>query len=80
MPRFFFHVRDDGRLFEDPDGGELPDLDAARAEAVAAAREVFTEQVRAGRPPSITQVEIRDGEGRLLDTVLIRDALGLRLN
>lgn len=33
MPRYFFHV-EDGRSFPDLDGVELPDLDAARIEAV----------------------------------------------
>ena len=33
MPRFFFHV-DDGACLPDPEGSELVDIDAARAEAV----------------------------------------------
>ena len=30
MPRYFFHVRSGGDLTRDPDGAELPDIDAAR--------------------------------------------------
>jgi hypothetical protein len=39
MPRFFLHIQDGDRRIEDPDGSELPDLEAARAEAVSAARD-----------------------------------------
>jgi hypothetical protein len=32
MPAYYFHIRDNGTLIKDPDGLELPDLEAARAE------------------------------------------------
>jgi len=32
MPCYYFHIRDDSVLLEDPDGIELPNLDAAREE------------------------------------------------
>lgn len=41
MPRFFFHA-EDGHLFCDPEGAELPSVDAARAEGVR----VFSEVLR----------------------------------
>ena len=37
MPMFYLHIRDGDGLFEDPDGSDLPDLGAARAEAALAA-------------------------------------------
>ncbi|MBZ9676867.1 DUF6894 family protein [Mesorhizobium sp. ES1-1] len=40
MPRYHFHV-DDGTLLADNEGTELPDLQAARAEAVSAAGELL---------------------------------------
>jgi hypothetical protein len=40
MPRYFFHV-DDGFSVPDSIGAELPDLDAARAEAVKAAGSIL---------------------------------------
>ena len=35
MPRFYFDVTDTGRTYPDPEGTELPDLERARAEALA---------------------------------------------
>ena len=69
MPRFFLHIREAERLVEDPDGSDLPDLDAARAEAAAAAREIAAERLRAGKGLDARRFEIRDEAGRLLATV-----------
>jgi hypothetical protein len=43
MPRFFFHVHD-GQDFVDLQGTELPDLDAARREAVRFSSALLSEQ------------------------------------
>ena len=40
MPRFYFHI-DDDRTHIDHVGVELPDLEAARAEAVSAAGQIL---------------------------------------
>ena len=76
MPTFHFHVRDGGHLFEDPDGSDLPDLQAARAEALAAAREGVAEHIRAGKAVDGWSLEIADGAGRVLATVTHRDVVG----
>jgi len=39
MPYFYFHAYAGGCLIEDLDGGDLPDLDTARAMAVLALRQ-----------------------------------------
>ena len=75
MPRFFLHVRDADELFEDLEGGDLADLDAARSEASAAAREIVAEALRAGKPADGRRFEIADGAGRVLATVRFRDVL-----
>ena len=49
MPTFHFHIRVGGHLFEDPDGSDLPELGAARAEALAAVREAVAEQIKTGK-------------------------------
>ena len=69
MPRFFMHNREAERLIEDPDGSDLPDLDAAREEAAVAAREIAAERLRAGEPLDARRFEIHDEAGRLLATV-----------
>ncbi len=43
MPRYYFHVRAGGDLTRDPDGKDLPDIDAARKHAVAMACRAWSE-------------------------------------
>src|SRR5688572_20597270 len=43
MPRYYFHVRTGGSLRRDPDGRDLPDIDAARKSAVAMACRTWSE-------------------------------------
>jgi hypothetical protein len=74
MPRFHFHVRDNDSLLEDLEGADFLDLDAARADAVAASREILAERIKAGRPLGGLRFEIHDEAGRLVATVPIRDA------
>ena len=40
MPRYFFHVRN-GKDLPDTEGSELPDLNAARTEAIKASGEML---------------------------------------
>jgi hypothetical protein len=44
MPRFFFAIRDRDGLTADPEGTDLSDLEAARTDALAAAREIRAER------------------------------------
>jgi hypothetical protein len=45
MPHFFLHIRDRDGLTADPEGTGLPDLEAARTDALAAAREILAEPI-----------------------------------
>ena len=74
MPRFHFHVRDGGSLLEDLEGAEYPDLEVARADTVAASREVLAERIKAGLPLGGLRFEIHDEAGQSVATVPIRDA------
>jgi hypothetical protein len=56
---FYFDVFQSGELRADPDGGHFPDLEAATADAEAAAREILVEAVRCGAAP--TQATMRCG-------------------
>lgn len=65
MPRFFFNIRDGHDLDEDDEGVELPDVEAARAEAFATVEELRSELRDAGN----IELEITDETGRRLLTV-----------
>ena len=65
MPRYFFNIRDGHDVDEDEEGVELPDLDAAKAEALATVEELRDELADAGN----IELEITDETGRRLLTV-----------
>ena len=62
MPRYFFHLRRNGRLESDPDGVQCPSVHAARREAMRTAREILSHA--GGRPGHIFNL----GHGILPDT------------
>jgi hypothetical protein len=74
MPRFFFHIRHENQLVRDPEGTELADLAAARAEALADARELLADQIKGGRVTDEGQIEIWDELECVLATVPLQDA------
>ncbi len=66
MPLYYLHIRTRGKLEVDPDGIEVPDLDAARAEARRVARELVVEV------PDLrcdTVIEITDEAGQVVESV-----------
>jgi hypothetical protein len=65
MPRYFFNIRDGYDVDEDDEGIELPDIEAARAEALATVEELRDELADAAN----IELEIVDESGRRLLTV-----------
>ena len=65
MPRYYFNIRDGYDVDEDEEGIELPDIEAARAEALATVEELRDELRDAGN----IELEITDDAGRRLLTV-----------
>ena len=74
MPRYFFNLYDD-IVAIDEEGSELPDLAAARAKAVASAREMSCAEVLKGRLNLKHRIEVTDEAGRLACTVHFADVL-----
>ena len=77
MPRFYFHMRDGDHLLKDPDGTDLPDVEAARTEANVSARHLLADRVRAGEIIGGQRFEIVDEAGELHAIVQMRDVLRL---
>ena len=67
MPRYFLHIRDGDELIPDEEGTELPDLDAAKAEAIAGARDILAEKLRSGERLDGEVIEIADEAGNRID-------------
>ena len=77
MPRYYFHVRSGSDLARDPEGSDLPDIDAARKQAVGMACRAWSE-----RPPESTDnnetFEITDEAGQVVLKVPFSEAFAER--
>jgi hypothetical protein len=73
--RYFFHIRDGDRLVRDEEGTDLPNMDAARAEARASARDLMMEDLKSLRKKEKRWLEIANENGRVIETISIRDVL-----
>lgn len=76
MPRFFFNVYDDIVALDD-EGVTLPDVEAAKQEALRGARSLAAEQVLAGRLNLQHWIEASDETGAVVATVTFRDAVAV---
>jgi len=65
MALFFFNLILARERIEDDEGMDLPDLDAAKEEAKAAAREIVVDWLRSGREIA-GEVEIADADSKPL--------------
>lgn len=66
MSRYFFNVYNDADVIDD-EGLELPDLAAAKEEAIRGARGMMADHVLAGRPISLShRIEVVDAQGKVL--------------
>ena len=79
MPRFYFHQNVRDGFLEDPDGSDLPDIEAARQEALVGARELWASAIRDGRDLLGGSFVIADENGTVLLTIPFDDALPERL-
>lgn len=75
MPRYYFHIREGKELSRDMEGQDLPNADAARAEAINASREMLGEKLLHGGSLNHRQIEIADATGHVVDVVSSNDVL-----
>ena len=69
MPRYYFHVRKDGLLEEDPEGAEFASADLAYDEALKGAREIMGEKVARGEIVDGQTFEITSESGEIVATL-----------
>ena len=75
MPAYYFRLQTGDRVVEDEEGAHHPDLQAARAYAVMAARELLAAAIRYGEETPPDCVIVIDKEGRELLTVFTTEVL-----
>jgi len=69
MPRFFFNIREGADFSRDLEGEELPDVEAARREAINSSREMLGERMPHGGSLNHRQIEIADATGHVVDVI-----------
>lgn len=78
MTRFFFDVHECGHeAVADEEGLELPDLAAAREQAIKGARDVMISEVAEGKLCLGCAIVIRDENGIVVMAVPFADALSI---
>ena len=77
MPRYYFHLYNHDRI-PDEEGVDLPDLAAARQEAVLSARELMAADVARGRLQLDQRIEVTDENSRIVLAVPFRDTIEIR--
>jgi hypothetical protein len=81
MPRFYFNYRNRDRITQeliiakDDEGIELSGLDAARANAMASAREMVADNVRSDSSHPMETLFVTDEGGRELLSISAQDVL-----
>jgi hypothetical protein len=71
MPLYYFNLHDSMDIIDD-EGRDLPDISAARAEAINAAHEIMCEQVRSGKIDLSSRIEVEDRDRRPVLTLPFR--------
>lgn len=80
MARFYLHMRNGDGFIEDAEGQDLPDLAAARLQAIEGVRSVLSEEARHGELDMCGSIEIADGDGNILMVLPFSEAVHLRLD
>ena len=75
MPQYYFHIRQSDLLLEDPDGTELPDIQAARLVAIEGVRDLVAERLRQARQVEPHSVVIAGEDGKSLVEVTFLEVL-----
>jgi hypothetical protein len=76
MPHYFFNSLLGGQKMLDLEGQCLPDLDAAREEAIAGLRDIAADRVRSGEPLDLGDcVQITDADSKPLLIVSLGEVL-----
>lgn len=75
MPHYYFHVREGSDLSRDREGQDLPNVEAARREAINTSREILGEKLLHGGSLNHRTIEIADETGHVVDVINANDVL-----
>lgn len=69
MPQFYFHTSNSHGVAKDTEGQSLPDVNAARREAVRGIREILSEEIKDGQINVRGRIDVADEDGKTVLTV-----------
>jgi hypothetical protein len=75
MPVYYLNIREHEQIAADQEGIDLPDLEAAKAEAQASAREILADALKSNTKVDGKVIEIADETGTIVGSVTLRDML-----
>jgi hypothetical protein len=76
MPLYFFHIKEGDEVLPDMEGVDHPDLEAARAEAIEAIRQIVSDAVRFGSPLGLDrELHVEDDAGDTLLKFIFREVV-----
>jgi hypothetical protein len=80
MAKFYLNLYNDIDAI-DEDGSDYPDLAAAKAVAVAGARDLMASHVQAGKPINLDhRIEVADADGKVLVVMPFSELITIRGN
>ena len=80
MPRYFLHVEADGDWFDDEEGTEFPNLDAARQTALRAAAQITADDLVTGVERLSQRIIVTDENGAELLSVVVEAAVRIQVS
>jgi Domain of unknown function (DUF6894) len=69
MPTYFFNIRNTDGLIVDDEGITLPNIEAARREAIFGLREIAANLIKTGEPTGRRKMQVTNEAGEVLFTV-----------
>jgi hypothetical protein len=75
MARFYFHIREGGKVIADEEGIELPSVEAVRKEALRCARDLLADAIKFGKPTVPEALVIADEAGQPVEIVQLAAVL-----
>ena len=75
MRRYYLHIRNADDVLLDEEGTDLPDLNAARELALASARDLLGDAIKAGKGVVPESIVVADADGQELMSVPLEHAL-----
>jgi hypothetical protein len=69
--QYHFNILHDGQIAtdDDPEGAELPDMQAAHSEAVTSIREILADALQSGQDTREGQMIVKDASGETVLTI-----------